>query len=608
MLSGTLLFGVQLKVLKTTRETRTRKLKPYDKITTKTQNERAKNFAKRTRSAFEDLSNFFYDSENEPVLKSIIFNVQNKDTFQVDFGEIDKEENKLKRILTVKATDQGQISRNGYRTITTLSNDLIKEWAVSEEKALINKEMQEKIPISIVKLNSDCSTEPLEDTPTITDPEVIQIVQEAIGNGGQRSIIKILQYLIPPLIERKVLDPNNPIIHLRISGDGRNVGRQVKHVMVTCAIMNDKDCLKKPDAHYTTVLYPGVENYTTLQVALDPMLKELQYLKEHGIQDQTGITWNVELYFSSDWKFLALCLGLNCANSTYFCPWCTVTKHDQGDLSKDWKITTNMDNLKENATCYPGHIKQPLFDMIPIKNWVVDELHIMLRITDRLWALVIQEFKEMNKWNDYTRKLIIEEMKRIGVNFHFYEDRETKSWHHTSLMGPEKLKVLQKLDFNRFFRSSRAQQLRNLWNSFLELYELIQDFWTNPIEFKHKAVSWLQLFLTPSSGIPNTSNFIRGLYLPKDVTPYMHVLVYHVHEMMDIHRTFGIGSFSCSAVERKNHDHVLLFFRRTMKDGGKGSDRKSAILNILEFENRSLYFFKHTFQNTLPQSKKLRIN
>ena len=97
--------------------------------------------------------------------------------------------------------------------------------------------MQEKIPISIVKLNSDCSTEPLEDTPTITDPEVIQIVQEAIGNGGQRSIIKILQYLIPPLIERKVLDPNNPTIHLRISGNGRNVGRQVKHVMVTCAIV-----------------------------------------------------------------------------------------------------------------------------------------------------------------------------------------------------------------------------------------------------------------------------------------------------------------------------------------------------------------------------------
>lgn len=37
--------------------------------------------------------------------------------------------------------------------------------------------------------------------------------------------------------------------------------------MVTCEIMNDKDCLKKPSAHYTTVLYSGVENYNTLQIA-----------------------------------------------------------------------------------------------------------------------------------------------------------------------------------------------------------------------------------------------------------------------------------------------------------------------------------------------------
>lgn len=101
-----------------------------------------------------------------------------------------------------------------------------------------------------------------------------------------------------------------------------------------------------------------------------------------------------------------------------------------------------MDNLKENITCYPGHIKQLLFNMILIKNWVVDELHVMLWITDHFWALVIQEFKEINKWNDYTWKLIIEEINRIGVNFHFYEDCEIKTWNHTSLMGSEKFKVL----------------------------------------------------------------------------------------------------------------------------------------------------------------------
>ena len=136
-----------------------------------------------------------------------------------------------------------------------------------------------------------------------------------------------------------------------------------------------------------------------------------------------------------------------------------VMKRDQGDLSKDWNISKDMNSLNKNFTCYPGHIHQPLFNMIPIKNWVVDELHVMLRITDRLWALIIQEFKETKKWNDYTRKLIIEEMGRIKVNFHFYEDHETKIWHHTSLMGSEKLKVLQDFDFRKFFRPSRAQQI-----------------------------------------------------------------------------------------------------------------------------------------------------
>jgi hypothetical protein len=530
-----------------------------------------------------------------------------KDSYQIDFGEVDKKEIKLKRALTVKAIDQGQISRDSYRTITSLSNDLIREWAMSEEKAVINKEMQKKIPISVVKLNNNYSSESFENTSTITDPEVIQMVHESIGNGGQRSVIKILEYLIPILIERGVLDSNNPIIHLRISGDGRNVGRQVKHVMITCAIINDKDFLMKPDFHYTIALYSGIENYTILQTVLDPILKELQYLKEYGFQDQTGINWTIELYFSSDWKFLAICLGFNCANSNYFCPWCTVTRNDQGDLSKCWNITKDMEHLKEDFTCFSGHIKQPLFDMIPIKNWVVDELHVMLRITDRLWALVIQEFKEMNKWNDYTRKLIMEEMKRIEVNFHFYENHETKTWQYTSLMGPDKLKVLQHFNFNKFFRSSRAQQIRNLWNSFLELYELMQNSKTDPMEFKQKALIWLQLFLTPSLGVPNTSSFIRGLYMPKDVTPYIHVLVYHVYEMMAIHKPFGLKSFSCSPVERKNHDHVLLFFRRTMKDGGKETNRKSAIWSILEFENRVLYFFKNILPNTLKLPKKLRV-
>ena len=81
-----------------------------------------------------------------------------------------------------------------------------------------------------------------------------------------------------------------------------------------------------------------------------------------------------------------------------------------------------------------------------------------------------------------------------------------------------------------------------------------------------------------------------GLYRPKDVTPYMHILVNHLPEFMEQHQKFGLGAFSCSPVEKKNHDQVSAFFRKTMKDGGKGVERKSAIFEILHYENRLLYF------------------
>src|SRR4051812_44603047 len=81
-----------------------------------------------------------------------------------------------------------------------------------------------------------------------------------------------------------------------------------------------------------------------------------------------------------------------------------------------------------------------------------------------------------------------------------------------------------------------------------------------------------------------------GLYRPKDVTPYMHVLVHHLPEFMEQHQKFGLNAFSCAPVEKKNYDQVSAFFRKTMKDGGKGAERKSAIFEILYYENRSMYF------------------
>ncbi|PKC57973.1 hypothetical protein RhiirA1_471670 [Rhizophagus irregularis] len=50
--------------------------------------------------------------------------------------------------------------------------------------------------------------------------------------------------------------------------------------------------------------------------------------------------------------------------------------------------------------------------MIDMENYLIDELHVMLRITDRLWSLLIHEIIASGYF-DIAREIIIEEMHRI---------------------------------------------------------------------------------------------------------------------------------------------------------------------------------------------------
>ena len=72
---------------------------------------------------------------------------------------------------------------------------------------------------------------------------------------------------------------------------------------------------------------------------------------------------------------------------------------------------------------------------------------------------------------------------------------------------------------------------------------------------------------------------------------------------MEIHKQWGLKSFSCAPVEKKNHQQVSRFFQNTFKDGGV-TGRKSAIEEILEHENRVLYYlYDHTVTSTSKPKK-----
>ncbi|GBC09015.1 hypothetical protein RclHR1_08550001 [Rhizophagus clarus] len=264
-----------------------------------------------------------------------------------------KRENLIKP--AINSVDQGQISRESYRELAAVEGNLPHKNSVSNKRIAITDNINQLIKILLVDMNGrDKLEEALRsDKSEFRNPEITREAIDIIGIGIYRSIKDIFNYIIPYLKEKKVLRLSDMTIHLRISGDEHNV----------------------------KLLYPGTEKYNTLEFILNPFFNELRLLKKNGLE-AAGILWNFELYFSFDWKFLAIYLGLNGPTSNYFCFWYSCSKHQHSDLSKDWHIEKNMEQIATRYEEVNDHIHPLLIDMIAINHIIFDELHVFLRIID----------------------------------------------------------------------------------------------------------------------------------------------------------------------------------------------------------------------------------
>jgi len=335
-------------------------------------------FSEHLAVNFTNTSVKHFHPDDCPMLQKICFTVQDKN-FQSNFGIQDKEKENQRNEAFTRVIDQGPIARDSYRNLAALQPELPRETTIYKTKKRINEEMNYAIPISILNISNQLSITPINESQDINDLEIVEEMLKYVGKAGYRKITDILLFILPDLINRQVLNPENPIINLRISGDGRNVGRKVKHVIITCTILDDIANLYKANYHYTIILYPGTENYELLQRMIAPMASELNDLVLNGLKDLNGKIWMVKPYFSSDWKFMAIILGFNAPNSKYFCPWCLCTKENIGNKNKVCIIEKNMNQIRpsffdkqSSVKPPPGHVKPPLLQMIPLNHYVPD--------------------------------------------------------------------------------------------------------------------------------------------------------------------------------------------------------------------------------------------
>ncbi|CAG8605442.1 29220_t:CDS:2 [Gigaspora margarita] len=229
---------------------------------------RARKFATQIYNNFQTCSNEHYNQLDVPNLESLQYSV-NTNFYTIEYSNQNKENRKQRAMFFVQVMDQNLISQEAYRNLTALEYNLLREYIVSNTKIQIDDEMQKLIPIKLINIKTGFKVNLSEnEQPDIDNSDIIEQVTNAIGKAGYRSIKDILNYIMPFLINQNILNPTNPSINLRILGDGRNVGRKIKHVMVTCTILDNKTNLYFPNHHYVVVLYPRSKNYNSLKNAM----------------------------------------------------------------------------------------------------------------------------------------------------------------------------------------------------------------------------------------------------------------------------------------------------------------------------------------------------
>ena len=175
-------------------------------------------------------------------------------------------------------------------------------------------------------------------------------------------------------------------------------------------------------------------------------------------------------------------------------------------------------------------------------------------------------FKELTRKQDFEKNIkekIEKKMSDLNIHFEFYHGNSVRgSWNWTSIMGPDKKKMLQYFPVSEFIIGIRGETIENLWRKFYRLYEILRrpsHTEEEILKFEKDAKNWVRSFCQPTMGRLNSTIAIPGLYRKEDVTPYMHMLTMHVPYFMRQLKEKGLSLrlFSTSSIEKKNHNQVL---------------------------------------------------
>ena len=427
--------------------------------------------------------------------------------------------------------------------------------------------------------------------------------------------------------------PEQDKIWIKYSIDGTPVGKSSMTNFVF-TIINDSDLCKSIRGNHSLGINEAPETYEALKQPIGLMME--------AIESFNGFFKNIpiEFFFCSDMKVQLLSTGLKSASSSYPCQYCEVPKHELHKIKVRaiWRSKTRAalalgSRCKHgkckrpssskfygfaycaNETCIckakkgriskyickekecfktKGYAKKSLLTFISLKNCPPDTLHLRLRVFGRLEKLLMKKLYQLDNCKG---SQFLDEKKHINifkwVNFLkeecklkkatrsiFTKDKDASAT--SSLDGDEIKQVLNKCDLEKLFPEiENIHTIQLIWLAFADIDKSLSEGNISANDLRNKTHNFLQLFLR--------------VYPCKYVTPYIHIMVNHVHEFVDL--LGNLSLFTCQGLENKNKKTKQTFHRAS---NFKGS-LKQIVMRDFRMNN---YEFKNFTHNEIVQKLK----
>jgi hypothetical protein len=362
-------------------------------------------------------------------------------------------------------------------------------------------------------------------------------------------------------------------IRIKFTADSTNIGKNLHLLNIAFVILNDTEKAKNSKGQYSVGIYDiEKENYETIKSCFELINKEIDEIDYITVRDKKV---KVEYFVGADWKMLANLLGIVAANGKNPCIWCMANKDEFWDITNEWSLN---DSERGARTFNKDDEKEPILTKkIPISNYLVDMLHLFLRITDTLFGLLVENIRVMDEvkvkqnfnTSPYTRlnklEKFIKDDCKIKFKFSASQTKNSDKIEYKSLNGPEKHKIFSQIKIREIIGDEEGigQKIETIWSNFYKIFNQVKKNELTHEEVKLETSNWLKNFL--------------NVYESNKVTPYMHTFVSHLHEFVRLYE--DVNQFTTQGLEKMNDLCTGYYFRSNNK-------RDNPLVQLLHKRNR----------------------